>query len=319
MEDYKLIQSFYGNMEFEEFGDHISAEYRVTVNSVVDADKVSSFNRVSAFLKFYNHSEISDATPFKEMTVQANGELIAKDQEDLYFKLVNFNIGLVEPKPFAVLDIENFMAMADLYEGTWFHMGATELGDSTADNIDVEKYIEFESQFKKEPKEAILGITELVLNDSDEGFMKDEIEEILDGVALGLETKLFMEREVVTGRNEGFKFFNLNKGSIISFFKKFGKLIGEDLSDEDVSEIRSALSHVSVSGIYRVEDVHGIIDNLLVRFRLSDIESVKNLELNYRYKLSGINQNNTVKAPNDYEEWYFEDESWDDSWLEEEF
>ncbi len=321
LEDYKLIQSFYGKLNFEEFGDHISAEYRLTINSIVDEDRDSSFNRVSAFVKFYNHKEVNDSTPFKEMTIQANGEMIADSQEDLYFKLVNFNIGLVEPEPFAVLDVEQMMASSDLYKGTWYHMSASDLGDTNGEEIEVEEYLEFENQFKKEPKKAILGITEQALIDSDESFMEDEIEEIMQAVALGLETKLFMERDVVAGRNEGFKFFNMNKSAIINFFVELGELLDEELTANDISEIRSALSHVSVSGIYRIENVHGIIDNLLVRFKLSDVEPVNNLELNYRYKLSDMNKDNKVTPPANYEEWYIGDlwgdewdEEWDDEW-----
>jgi len=327
IEDYKLVQSFYGNAEFEEYGDHVSAEYRISVSSVVDGgNRTDNFNRLSAYIKFTNHNEVTDSTPFKEMTVQANGEVITRDQEDIYFKLNNFNIGLTGPLSFAVMDIENVMAMADLYRGTWFHTSATELATDEFDEevIDVEEYIALQKQLKEEPKEAILGLSELIMQDSDSGFSEEEMSDFLEGIGLALETKLFTEREVVAGRNTGFKFFNLNKGAIINFMSEVAGILDETMTAEDESVIREGLSKVSLSGIYRIEDVYGLIDNLLVRFRLKDIGPLINLELNYRYKLSDLNKENTIKAPTEYEEWYglageFDDEMYyEHEWFNEE-
>jgi hypothetical protein len=263
------------------------------------------------------------------MTVQANGEVIAQNQKDLYFKLNNFNIGLEEPLPFAVTDIEDVKAMVDLYRSTWFHVSLDEFANESlegeyAGEIDVDQYIEYEEQFKEEPKEAIMGLSELVLMDSEMGFTEDEIEEGLAAIGLALETKLFTERDVVAGRNTDFKFFNLNKSSIINFFYKLADLLDEEMTDEDAAELRAALSKVSISGIYRVEDVYDIIDRLLVRFRLKDVEPINNLELSYRYTLSDLNKENSIKAPTEYEEWYgtydeFDDEFfYEGDWFEEE-
>ncbi len=327
IEDYKLIQSFYGNAEFDESGDHVSAVYRISVSSVVDGgSRTDNFNRLSAYVKFTNHNEVTDSTPFKEMTVQANGEIITRDQQDIYFKLNNFNIGLTQPLPFAVIDIENVMAMADLYRGTWFHTSTAELAMDEFDEevIDVEEYIALEEQLKEDPKEALLGLSELILADTDSGYSEEQVSNFLEGIELILETKLFTEREVVAGSNMGFKFFNLNKGAIINLMQEAAKILDESMSLQDESVVRAGLSKISLSGIYRVEDVHNLIDNLLIRFRLREIGPLVNLELNYRYKLSDINKENSVKAPTAYAEWYglggaFDDELfYEDEWLDEE-
>ena len=129
------------------------------------------------------------------------------------------------------------------------------------------------------------------------------MDEALEGIKMALETKLFTERQMVTGQNSGFRFFSLNKTSIVSFLQQFASLIGEELTDEDITVIRSALSKVSLSGIYRVEDIYGLIDNLLIRFKISETGPVKNLELNYRYKVSDLNKDNTIAVPTEFEEW----------------
>jgi hypothetical protein len=321
IEDHKLVQSFYGNAELKEFNDHISVEYRISISSVVDTgNRLDNFNRLSAYMKFINHSEVTDSTPFKEMTVQANGEVITLNQEDIYFKLNNFNIALSEPLPFAVMDIEEVMAMVDLYRGTWFHATASDLTTDELGNemLDVEEYIALEEQLKEEPKEAVLGLSELVLRDSDSGFTDEEVNEFMEAIELALETKLFMERDVVAGRNTGFKFFNLNKGGILNLMGEVAKVFGEEMTSSDEEDIKEALSKISISGIYRIEEVFHVIDNLLLRFRLKDVEPLVQLELNYRYKLSDINKENSIKAPSEFEEWVSPYDTYDEGLFHEE-
>lgn len=338
VEDYKLVQSFYGNAEFEEYEDHISADYRISISSVVDGgSREDTFSRLSAYLKLTNHNEVNDSTPFREMTVQANGEIITKGQQDFYFKLNNFNIGLTQPLPFAVTDIEDAMATVDLYRGTWYHSTASELtyDEFAEEEIDIEEYMELEEKLKQEPKEAILELSELALNDSGEGFSEEEIDDFMQAIGLVLDARIFTTRDVVAGRNEGFKFFNLNKGAIMDLMEEVAEVFGESLTYEDKIELRAALGKFSLSGIYRIEEAYDIIDSLLVRFRLSNVETLKNLELNYRYKLSDLNKENTVKAPLDYKQWvspfadyeddyyyeddWSEDEWWDEEWYEDEY
>ena len=55
--------------------------------------------------------------------------------------------------------------------------------------------------------------------------------------------------------------------------------------------------------MYRVEDVYGLIDNFLVRFRMGETGPVKNLELNYRYKVSDLNKENHIAAPAEFYDW----------------
>ncbi|MBU0705697.1 hypothetical protein KJ657_02265 [Patescibacteria group bacterium] len=327
IEDYKLAQSFFGTAEFEEYDNHISAEYRIIISSVIDGgNRTDNFSRLSAYIKLTNHNEVTDSTPFKQMTVQANAELIVRDQQDIYFKLNNFNIGLKEALPFAIMDIENVTAMADLYRGTWFHAMADSLAaDSLSENtIDVNKYMTLDEQMKENPKAAILELSELGLKDSNTELSENEVNQFLEVIRLTLETKLFTERQIISGRNAGFRFFNLNKGAIIGLIEKAATAFGEEMTGEEKTMIRAVLNKISLSGIYRINDAHRLIDNLLLRFRLKDAGMLTKLELNYRHKVSDIGKENSVKAPTEYEEWYGlpsgsdEELFHEDEWFEEE-
>lgn len=306
VEDYKLTQSFYGNAEFEEGEDHLTAEYRITVNSAVNGgDSDDSFNRINATIKFVNHNAASDSTPFKEMMVLANAEVVTQGQDSIYFKLNNFNVGLKDPLPFALTDVEELKAMVAAYQGTWFHSGMEELATDNLNGgtaIDVDQYTALEGQFKEEPKEAILGLSEALLNDTDAGLTEEEMGQALDGISLLLESSFFTSRPVVSGLNDGFQFFSLNKTAVVNVLKQFGQMIGEELTIEDEAMIRSFLSKISLSGIYRMDDVNGLIDNLLVRFKVKETGPVKNLELNYRYKVSDLNKENVITIPSGFEE-----------------
>lgn len=308
IEDYKLVQSFYGNVEYNNETDNIGAEYRISISSAVDnGASADSFNRINAYLKFTNHNEVSDSTPFKEMTVQASGELIALNQTDLYVKLSDFNVGLTDSRPFALADIENAKSMVEPFKGVWYHAGVEELATENlttemSAQIDVDKYIGIEEQFKEDPKEAILGLTEMMLQDSESGLTEEDTANILEAVKMALETKFFIVKQMVAGQNAGFNFFTLNKSSIIGFLEQFATLIGEELTAEDEAMFRSVLSKVNLSGIYRIEGVYGLIDNLLMRFKMNETGPIKNLELNYRYKASDLNKNNVISAPSEYEE-----------------
>ena len=304
VEDHKAVQSFYGNAEFMEDEDHITAEYRVSISSTVDdGSQTNSFNRVSAFIKFVNHNQVNDATPFREMTMQANGEIVTRSQDDIYFKLNNFNIGLKEPLPFAVVDTENVMAMMDLYRGTWYHASANKLAADESGKIDVEAYMALEEQLKEDPKEAILGLSELAFHDSKIKFTEEEIGQFMNGLELILNSKIFTEREVVAGQNTGFIFFNLNKGAVLDWMGKIAKIFGENITAKDELMLRSALGKFSLSGIYRVDEIHDIIDNLLVRFKLHEAGPLLDLEFNYRFKLWDVDKENSVKVPGEYKEW----------------
>ena len=101
--------------------------------------------------------------------------------------------------------------------------------------------------------------------------------------------------------------------------------LDEKLSYEDRLTLRSALGKISLSGIYRIEDVYDVIDNLLIRFKLREAGPIQNLEFNYRFKLWDIGKENSVKAPTEYEEWEdifgsYEDEMYfDESWFEDDY
>jgi hypothetical protein len=52
--------------------------------------------------------------------------------------------------------------------------------------------------------------------------------------------------------------------------------------------------------MFKVNDDYGIYDNFLARLDLRNIESLNKFNLNYRYKISGINKMPAIEAPADF-------------------
>jgi len=300
LDDMKIVQSFYGRAEIEEMGEHISIKYRFTVNSAVDNDNSpSSFNRLNGVIKLYNHGVPSDSgIPFKELTINANAEAIVKNKVDLYLKLSNISFNTKQETSEMQADTESFREEMSLFTGTWFHTSIEEL--NTSDEIALEEYLAFENDFKEDPQQAILDFAEQALWDSGEVSTNNGMEEILEGIGLLLRAKLFNKLNVVSGNNKGFTFFSLNKSAVIELAKNFGDLIGEPLTDIDESTIRTGMSKFSLSGIFRITD--DLLDSFVVRFKLREVEALKNLAFNYRFKLMDSETNNVVNTPSQYEE-----------------
>ena len=89
----------------------------------------------------------------------------------------------------------------------------------------------------------------------------------------------------------------------MNLLHELADIFGEEISAADATMIRSGLGKFSLSGIYRLEETHDLVDVMLLRFKLQELGPLNDLELNYRFKLSDIDKENVVKAPSNYEEW----------------
>lgn len=301
LENASITQSFSGRFDLEEDTDKLSASYRFTVNSATDNDdSPSSFNRITAFLRFYNHNEPSDdGAPFRELTLNATGEVIVVNEVDLYYKLSSLSIDTPQATEQFLSEIADFRGEADEYMNEWTH---EQIATLTAEQeVDLNPYLEFEDQLKDNPEEAVLELAEQALWDSHQDFTEGDIEDVLVGVSMLLEAKLFNQLDIISGSNEGFTFFALNRPAVIKLAQDLGSQIGEPLSEEDESFLRSALSNISLSGIYRTSA--DLLDNFVLRLKITEMSVLKNFEFGYRFKLLDSEAVHTISAPEAFTEY----------------
>lgn len=304
LKDYKMIQSMQGTIEIEEAEDHLTGEYRLNVNSVVGDKGMKSSNRLSMNARLINKQSANDDFPFSEMALQMNAEMNTENETDLYFKLNNFNITLEDALPFAVSDIENLKNMGDLYRGQWFHVNLDDLMSNTdsEEKPDATQLKNINDLFKKDPVNGLKQISNLMIS-SDPDISDDEKKVITKGIDLILNTKLFSQRTIVRGKNEGANAFSLDKNSIVKLMSELMELSYKNQSNPGTTFIRSMLSKISLGGLYTIEDDYNSVNNFLLKLKLKDLGVIKNSEFSLRYKLFDLNKVNTVRMPTDYEEW----------------
>jgi len=128
--------------------------------------------------------------------------------------------------------------------------------------------------------------------------LNEMLEPVRKGLDLFFEADLFSEMDVISGPNEGFKFFRLKDNKVIELVKAISKNAGFELSEYELNEMKEILDMFSVAGIYNVSE-EGIMDNLFTRFKVNFPHEEGHFEMNYRFKLGSTKNVSTVQTPND--------------------
>lgn len=299
LENYKDTESLQGSVEIKEGEDHVTLEYGMSAKSMVDTKNQLDSNQITLRLKFKNHGQTTDSVPFKEGAFQISGDVISKGTSDLYFRLNNFNLDSKGSLPSTVENIKGTKIIANLYKGKWFHVPVSALaGNQKMNNKELQA---FQTAFQQHPEMGVIGLTQLILANNKD-LSEEQKTAIIKGVELLTKTQIFTDRKILTGKNKDFHFFNLSKAAIMDFFTKLGNLVGQDMSATDMSDLRSGLSKVNLSGLYKINDAYSLIDQFMMKLKLKDLGSVKNMELNLSYKLSDLNKKTEIKLPASYQE-----------------
>jgi len=354
LESYNVHQSFYGDFQVDDWGDKINGEYRLTITETVnnkkswEADKYSRINGIMTF----NYKGDEEYKPFDKLVMELRGEVISIFNNSIYLKLDHLGISAEGIEEGDQEEIDEVLSAISNYQNTWYRIDMSEFTDIMSDEVSDKMYYDinedltdptaiaerFEEKGFKEGLMEVIDEMLVALKDSGE-ITETDLDEISKAVEHVLETKFFTTKNIESGRSAGFTTFRFNRSSIIQLAKTLANEFGEDLSSYDINELRSALNNISMSGMYRMNEIYGICDNFLIKFSLRNLDILKKLRVNYRYKVSGINNGSSIKAPANFieledsgiplpfyyydddsnnwgdEEWdsyYWEDDNWDD-------
>jgi len=307
VEDSKTYSSIYGRFDMDDGYDKFSVAYRLNMNSINDVDGSSdnSFSRLGLYIKVFNHNAASDeGVPFQELVIQLNGEVKLINYNDLYFRLSDVSISAQQPTEIFALDTADIKDMLAYFEDTWFYINLGELNDTTyGQDIPAEVYKEWEAQLQGDPRDFLTSAFEYgVRQEAADMMTEEEIQSILGAFESFLTTQFFNIREVISGPNTGFDFFYLNRVKLAGWIENLANELGNPMPDADIAQMREDLGKITLSGIYRVNEVSGLLDNFLLRFKLREVEGLDNLEVNYRVKLADVNKDNVINAPTVYED-----------------
>lgn len=431
LENAKTQESIYGDLEIEETNVNFKVTYKIDVDSRMHGlDRSSMNNIVKAEVNIVNQSEASeDSLPFKNLTINASGEVINADQKDLYVKLIDLNFKLDGANEDLNNELEKAKVMINLVKGNWYHLGletlyakelsdlnsqvlmqefkkdakqgiknlieemvtetvkqsqyydevfaADNVGTSATEAVDLEE-ADYTTYLTPEAKKNSLDLAALVekgalecegdtykgegledgfqypgcfpsvsyqgiLTAAEEALMNklyasngewiyeagkwyypeiygtsdftdedyvsedeftydqkaidEEVTKIMKGVDMLMERNFFYEHDLVSGPNQGFKFYSLNRATVMAAIKDFSQLMGEELTSYDQEEIQKELNQFSFGGIYHQLQDNNLLDHFFARFRYKNDDFLKKFELNYQFKLLDWKTENKIEIP----------------------
>ncbi len=309
LDSYRIIQGINGTILFEDDYTNKSFEvlYRISFNSnvinnnLIDKDQQT---RINAYMK----ATAIEGVHFETATINASVDLILLDGTKLYGKLNDFRVNSTGMDEYDQQKGQEMVDILSPYMDQWYLIPLESIrfqGEEvySEDTLAMQEAAAEEWIASGNVKDVIVDVVNLELDSQvAEGMIteedRSEIDQVID---LALDSEFFNQRDIVSGNNEGFKFFNLNKYKIINFIKNFGNVIGEELTESDEEDLREVLSKFSLAGIYRIDETYNILDNLFMRFKMRELDILKSLTVNYRHKINGINQVGRLSAPPEYE------------------
>jgi hypothetical protein len=310
LDSYQLQQGIGGKGYFrnDELGESFSLNFRLSTNgnvfnnSILDKDQQS---RVHLYAKLET-MERGDLG-FDSVTLNANLEIMIEAGTKLYVKLNEINISAegMDEADKAMLDQAEMMS--NFYKGEWYSL---DLETLAAEDEEVMETQQLQEDFLKELSQngSVKSAVDLLIDNQlssleEEGMLSEsEKNDIVSGVEQFWDTRFFNKRTIVSGRNEGFTFFFLNKWKLIDFIKE---MAGSNLTETEANEMDSIIRKMSLAGIYRINPEHDLLDNFLVKYSLRDLGVAKDFSLTYRQKISRFNdaiQFDFPQSATDFEE-----------------
>jgi len=305
LDSYNVKQAFYGDFKIKDGEEDVSGKYKINFSSLVNNKKdhkSDSYSRISASINL-KHNADNESKMFDTASINVGGEAIFIFEKGLYLRLSKLNINVTGISDgFGKMIIEGAKEEAKEYKNKWFYLPMSiiedelesELGEGLGKNLMNSKEIEKRMQEEGMKEFIVTLISQMAEN---EGATDKEVKQVKEVINRVFETKLFTEKNVKRGRNKGLKAFRINKGEIISLLKEISKIIDEEISSSDMKEISNFLRKLNLSGVYRINKNHGIMDAFLLRISIRNIEELERFRLNYRQNITGINKGAVIREP----------------------
>jgi len=314
LSSYTILQGIYGDFKIKNYGNLIDGNFRLSFSGNVNSDEAYENNnrsRVNGYLRI-NYHEGEDGS-FDQLTVNLSGEVVSIFGDGIYMRLNDLRINTMGMEPVHIEDINESLAEINQFKNQWYRIPIENL----TGNANEEVGYEFGEGFLEELinpetlveyfqgnniKTAIGEISKDIATEiKEQGDMTDEeYNWAMDAIDLIIETKFFNQRNIVSGRNIGFKFFSFSKSAVTNLVQNIVEIFGETLESYELAKLRETLGKFNLAGIYRINSEYDLIDNLLIKLTLRNIDELEEFHLKYRYKISNFNDASQISAPTDY-------------------
>ncbi|MBN2096261.1 hypothetical protein JW752_02565 [Candidatus Peregrinibacteria bacterium] len=312
LESYRLNQNLVGDFALERgLGGgpiKMTGEYRLKINTDVvnrspyEAD-MYSFIRGHAFM------DIGGADrPFDRININLWAELINIAGDGIYARLNTFNLiadNIAEGEDENYLEFKKELKeKLESVRYIWFYFPADIIGAANTEGLPAPLQSALEQEgireelkekgMKETYKELLSGVAEEQATDEE---MSAVVQELIDEF---FDTDFFTARTVVDGPQKGFTNFTLNKRKIVNFIVSAAERLGENVTDDDKTELWSMLNKFYLSSMFHADDVHGIFDFFRIKLILKDLDPIDQFSVYYSYKVSNINDVEPVVMPDEF-------------------
>jgi hypothetical protein len=314
LESYTILQGIYGDFKIKNYGNLIDGNFRLSFSGNVNSDEAYENNnrsRVNGYLRI-NYHEGEDGS-FDQLTVNLSGEIVSIFGDGIYMRLNDLRINTMGMEPVHIEDINESLAEINQFKNQWYRIPIENLTGNANEEvgyefgegfleelIDPETLVEY---FQGNDIKTAIGeiLKNIATEIKEQGDMTDEeYNWAMDVIDLIIETKFFNQRNIVSGRNIGFKFFSFSKSAVINLVQDLAEILGETFESYELAELRETLGKFNLAGIYRINSEYDLIDNLLIKLTLRNIDELEEFHLKYRYKISNFNDAPQISAPTDY-------------------
>ena len=306
LDNYKINQSIFGDIKIaglptDDGTISINGDYKLSSGSIVENGggwAKNEYSKIDGYIKIVPKSTSKTIKMCDEYSARISAEVISIFNESIYLKLNSLNVKGKKCDKTEQADIQNAVSAVDGFKGKWFRLNTNELmvneySSGMPDQTEIMTALQ-----GKGAKDAVLEITDMII--SQVGLGEEESNQIKTAIERFFETEFFTFKPITNGDSAGFTSFKFNKSALLQLAIDLGHQFGEELMQSDLDGLRAYLNKMSLNGMFKANDDYGICDNFLARFSLWNIEELRNLNLNYRYKISGINKMSAIETPTDF-------------------
>ncbi|MCK5600770.1 hypothetical protein KAR91_02805 [Candidatus Pacearchaeota archaeon] len=307
LDSMSIRQNLSGNFDFAiAENENLSGQFRLGFTSdVINKGNLQSDVDANIVGQLNLHYEGEDA-PFENLTAYLNLKVKSIVDDGIYVQLRNlyFNAsGIPENEMDDYLESKAMVAegVASLKD-QWIYFPATliEEGMNMGAPEGAAMQEELREQIAQEGlKETYKQLFSEYMTTS--GTIGTNEAELLDDVLdKFFETEFFSRKTVTSGLYKDFERFTFSKRRFVHFVQWIGYKLGVELTAQDLEELNNVLSKFYFSGAYHVDNQNRIFDQVKLKLILKGIEELKKAQFGLFYKVSDVNQIETIKAPSDF-------------------
>jgi len=314
LDSYTMNQVVGGSLQFNTDSkdvDGVMGSFRFNIITDVENLKPYEINTDSDISGYFSISLKGNDKPFENMVVNLRAQIITIYKDGFYIRFNDLNF---LTKGIPNKDIESFNEFRgelnrqfsevkgqwiyfpeDYYKGGFDNGMPTEL--STLDKETIKENAKNKG-LKATYRQIITDLINSLAKNND---ITDDQEQTFKKISdRFFNTKFFSEWTVKTGKNKGYVSFFLDKSKILNFFQSVSKDLNEDLTENDIAEIKSALGKFSIRGLYNIDPVNRIFDKFFIKLELFGFEGLSKTHIKYSSEIKDLNKDLSIKEPDDF-------------------